>query len=73
MLEALVRAGAFDGLSRTASRSVLMASLDDAMKSAGRSSGNTESGILTSLVMSSKSKPPMPTLMSVMRTYAIDA
>lgn len=45
VLEALVRAGAFDGLSRTASRSVLMASLDDAMKSAGQAAANTESGI----------------------------
>ncbi|MEN9463958.1 MAG: hypothetical protein RL217_139 [Pseudomonadota bacterium] len=45
VLEALVRAGAFDELSRTASRSVLMASLDDAMKSAGQAASNTESGI----------------------------
>lgn len=45
VLEALVRAGAFDELTRKVSRSVLMASLDDAMKSAGQSAANAEAGI----------------------------
>ena len=46
VLEALVRSGAFDRLSHFAGRSVLMASLEDAMKSAGQSAANEAAGMM---------------------------
>ncbi|MCD8520888.1 MAG: DNA polymerase III subunit alpha [Saccharospirillaceae bacterium] len=46
VLEALVRCGAFDRLESTAPRSVLMASLEDAIKSAGQTAANEAAGMM---------------------------
>ena len=46
VLEALVRCGAFENLELTAPRSVLMASVEDAIKSAGQSAANEAAGIV---------------------------
>ncbi|MAK92749.1 MAG: DNA polymerase III subunit alpha [Oceanospirillaceae bacterium] len=46
VLEALVRCGAFDRLERSAPRAVLMASIEDAMKSAGQSAANEAAGMM---------------------------
>lgn len=46
VLEALVRCGAFDQLSNFASRSVLMASIEDAMKNAGQAASNEAAGMM---------------------------
>ena len=46
VLEALVRCGAFDGLQVPAGRSVLMASIEDAMKSADQQASNEAAGML---------------------------
>ena len=46
VLEALVRCGAFDNLERTAPRAVLMASIEDAIKSAGQSAANEAAGMM---------------------------
>jgi DNA polymerase-3 subunit alpha len=46
VLEALVRCGAFDRLEYTAPRSVLMASITDAIKSAGQSAANEAAGMI---------------------------
>ena len=46
VLEALVRCGAFDQLPVTAPRSVLLATLDDAIKSAGQSAANEAAGMI---------------------------
>ena len=45
VLEALVRCGAFDNLEYTAQRAVLMASSDDAIKSAGQAAANEAAGM----------------------------
>ena len=45
VLEALVRCGAFDNLEFTAQRAVLMASIEDAIKSAGQAAANEEAGM----------------------------
>jgi DNA polymerase III subunit alpha len=46
VMEALVRCGAFDRLQVEAGRSVLMASIEDAMKSAGQTAANQAAGIM---------------------------
>jgi DNA polymerase III subunit alpha len=46
VMEALVRCGAFDRLQIEAGRSVLMASIEDAMKSAGQTAANQAAGIM---------------------------
>ena len=46
VLEALVRCGAFDRLEVSAPRSVLMASIEDAIKSAGQSAANEAAGMM---------------------------
>ena len=46
VLEALVRCGAFENLELTAPRSVLMASVEDAIKSAGQSAANEAAGMV---------------------------
>jgi len=46
VLEALVRCGAFDRLESTAPRSVLMANLEDAIKSAGQTAANEAAGMM---------------------------
>ncbi|MGB1091852.1 MAG: OB-fold nucleic acid binding domain-containing protein, partial [Oceanobacter sp.] len=46
VLEALVRCGAFDRLEVSAGRSVLMASIEDAIRSAGQSAANEAAGML---------------------------
>ncbi len=46
VLEALVRCGAFDRLAVTAPRAVLMASLEDAIKSAGQTAANEAAGMM---------------------------
>ncbi|MFY9178745.1 MAG: DNA polymerase III subunit alpha, partial [Venatoribacter sp.] len=46
VLEALVRSGAFDRLEYQASRSVLMASIEDAVKSAGQEAQNQAAGMM---------------------------
>jgi DNA polymerase-3 subunit alpha len=46
VLEALVRCGAFDNLPVTAPRAVLMASIEDAMKSAGQTAANEAAGMV---------------------------
>ncbi|MCY0966077.1 DNA polymerase III subunit alpha [Parathalassolituus penaei] len=45
VMEALVRCGAFDRMEITAPRSVLMASIEDAMKGAGQTAANEASGM----------------------------
>ena len=45
VLEALVRCGAFDNLEVKASRAVLMASIEDAVKSAGQTAANEAAGM----------------------------
>ena len=45
VLEALVRCGAFDNLEFTAQRAVLMASIEDAIKSAGQAAANEAAGM----------------------------
>ena len=46
VLEALVRCGAFDNLEHSVGRAVLMASIEDAMKSAGQSVANEAAGMM---------------------------
>ncbi|WP_430459882.1 DNA polymerase III subunit alpha [Thalassolituus sp. LLYu03] len=46
VLEALIRCGAFDRVQNVATRSVLMASLEDAIKSAGQSAANEAAGMM---------------------------
>ncbi|MDO6805722.1 hypothetical protein Q4595_24925, partial [Wenyingzhuangia sp. 1_MG-2023] len=46
VLEALVRCGAFDALPVAAPRAVLMASIEDAMKSAGQTAANEAAGMM---------------------------